>query len=702
MSDEAPALPNAAAPNRPEDGNKEFLISITLAGAVSAGAYSAGVLDFLILALEEWEKERKPDDHRVAIVGMSGASAGAIVGALGLVGMAGLPGGKKPDFPENCQLPELYQAWVVDPDLTTSPTVGALLNAEPLKDPKTAGLVSLLDAEPLDRIARRAIREIAARRAQDGGLPPPRPYLAADFHLFMTHSNLRGVPYEVQFAGQPPSSYGMTCHADRAHYRITGVGSHPYVSVWASRDSLPKRLDIPTALATAPEGAPWAEYIQDALASGAFPLGLAARGVANEVGAYTNRVWPLELSLPLMQAAVPAWPKPWNACHPRPDTPAPYASWDGGMFNNEPFEYARYCLRPLKPNGKGELDANPREADKVDRAVLMIDPFPDRPDFNPDDTQGADITLTKVLARALPTFIQQGRFKLDELILALDQDTASRWLIVPRRPANPAAGPAPDDLACGLLQGFGGFIDRSFRDYDYALGRRNCQDFLAKWFGVAPGNPKVSDRALLPQAPSSANPGTPPASPKKAVIPLRGRAAKPLSVPPWPQIDAAKLAKLVDAAAIRLEAVVAVLIARQTSWKRRQVLSLLWWWFKDRSRAIIQTTVLAELIRRNQFAFTPTNVELFEADRLVLAEVIQPDWDFVSRQAIQRALGLAESALSASLKELMKHDLLVCDRDNPDAADAAFTWWENRPSRLSGVPLLGPIQNAIAPPKIKP
>ena len=42
---------------------KSFELGLVMAGAISAGAYTAGVVDFLLQALEEWEKEkgkRKP------------------------------------------------------------------------------------------------------------------------------------------------------------------------------------------------------------------------------------------------------------------------------------------------------------------------------------------------------------------------------------------------------------------------------------------------------------------------------------------------------------------------------------------------------------------------------------------------------------------------------------------------------------------
>jgi predicted acylesterase/phospholipase RssA len=74
--------------------NREFQIALAMSGAISAGAYTAGVFDFLIQALDEWENARNGPDtstvpnHFVGIKAMSGASAGSIAAAIGAVALA--------------------------------------------------------------------------------------------------------------------------------------------------------------------------------------------------------------------------------------------------------------------------------------------------------------------------------------------------------------------------------------------------------------------------------------------------------------------------------------------------------------------------------------------------------------------------------------------------------------------------------------
>ncbi len=105
-----------------------------MSGAISAGAYTAGVFDFLIEALDEWERARRGEiagvdpasipNHHVGLKVMSGASAGAITAAIGAVALA--DAGERPrvfdDDPARikCYLPKLFDAWVVKPTLVAS------------------------------------------------------------------------------------------------------------------------------------------------------------------------------------------------------------------------------------------------------------------------------------------------------------------------------------------------------------------------------------------------------------------------------------------------------------------------------------------------------------------------------------------------------------------------------------------------------
>jgi len=68
---------------------KTFRIAINMAGAISAGAYTAGVLDFLTEALDAWYKAKTDNEwvpiHNVSIDVFSGASAGGMCAAISAI-----------------------------------------------------------------------------------------------------------------------------------------------------------------------------------------------------------------------------------------------------------------------------------------------------------------------------------------------------------------------------------------------------------------------------------------------------------------------------------------------------------------------------------------------------------------------------------------------------------------------------------------
>src|SRR5277367_2066662 len=71
-----------------------FHLGINMAGAVSAGAYTAGVLDFLTEALEQWYAAKAAANpavpmHNISIDVFSGASAGGMCAAIASVMLQG-------------------------------------------------------------------------------------------------------------------------------------------------------------------------------------------------------------------------------------------------------------------------------------------------------------------------------------------------------------------------------------------------------------------------------------------------------------------------------------------------------------------------------------------------------------------------------------------------------------------------------------
>ena len=163
-----------------------YELGLVVAGAVSAGAYAAGVVDFLIEALDEWHraKRERPDevpDHEVRLKVIAGSSAGGMTGAIAAalsgnhVPVTSLPGSEPSD--SVLEANEFYSAWVEQIDIRP------LLGDWDLSGSKNT-VPSLLDSSILDEIAETAV-DFSPRNEN-------RAYVADPLHLLLTVTNLRG------------------------------------------------------------------------------------------------------------------------------------------------------------------------------------------------------------------------------------------------------------------------------------------------------------------------------------------------------------------------------------------------------------------------------------------------------------------------------------------------------------------------------
>ncbi|QDE39190.1 patatin [Luteibacter pinisoli] len=440
-----------------------FELGLTLAGAVSGGAYAAGVLDFFYEALEHWYDARAKGHavptHDILLRVISGASAGSLNGVLSAVALPyRFPHVHAGPQPAGMTGNPFYDAWVKRIDARE------LLGKADLADP-TQPIASLLDSTSLDVIARDVLAYSQA--------PTTRPYIANPLKCVFTVTNLRGVPYMVLFKGNPEiPGHGMMAHADWLRFAVD-TGHNPYERGWAYPDE--RRVAGPNH----PQRKDWQGFMDAALASAAFPAGLRYREVARPWRDYDQRV----VIVPGQQgqaepvAIPPAWAN-------GEDSHGEYrfVAVDGGAMDNEPFELARTELA-------GTLGRNPREGDKVNRIVIMLDPFPEAE--TPGPSEAASTNLIESMAALFGAWKQQARFKPEEVALALDATVYSRFMIAPSRPATSAGARwiGGRALAAGALGGFSGFLAEAYRHHDFLLGRRNCQRFLAERLLVPASNP---------------------------------------------------------------------------------------------------------------------------------------------------------------------------------------------------------------------
>lgn len=705
-----------------EDKEPGFQIGLALSGAISAGAYTAGVLDFLFHALEEWEKQQSQPGvpgHRVAVKVMAGASAGAITGALGAVALSRgfhptefsadevqasyrVPGARYQTV--RCLLPSLYETWVTRPRLVSKNGGVDFLSTEDLDAPngqQPPAVLSLLNARLLDEIKRAAL---CPPDATAPGAQRRFPYIGDPLHVYMTVSNLRGIPFTVEFGN---STYGMQTHGDRVHYAIAGLGSNAGLkNDWISKDSF-----TPLSTATLADCAAmqkptpeWDRYGTCALASSAFPIGLATRQIAAPIEDYLKRSYPIPMRPGV--AIKPSFPLAWQTSAQE----FIFRNVDGGLINNNPFDYAQYALMG---------DAPPRsvEGANADSAVVMIAPFPEPPAFLPDGQPTPE--LVNIVRALFPTLIDQARFRVSELGSALDPSDFGRFLIAPQRKLPERETEERYTIACGLLGGFGGFLDEGFRAHDFQLGRRNCQAFLRRTFGLPVANPIAAalqgePRFHIPATDKNQHPED-----EYAIIPLVGAAADEVPLPYWPRIAQADLDEILGRIEGRLEAVAPRLVRAQTASPLLRLVGAVGLRL-GRSRLLeyIRLAILSDLVRRDQISGWELPIDLVrwveaypskpgepsktvDDVRAILAELASPAFTFRTELGIAKSLHLDPGFVAGALSQLCKvadHQPFAVRRAGGGRDEPLFTLASRRLKGPWSWPVIRRINDWLDPP----
>lgn len=474
-----------------------FHAGICMAGAVSAGAYTAGVMDYLLEALEHWEKAKKLQEqgklsgvpkHNFLIEVLGGASAGGMTAAITAAGL-------QDDFK-----PVTAKNYTDESISATNPLYNAWVNLKEGQDAKgnyRDMMDLLLDTSDIESNKLNPSKEVRAgfnsdfiKNIADSMLDKrvtstyQRPYIAPGLEVFTTLTNLRGFAYKVEFkTATGLREHRMRMHRDYAFFKLNETADSNYLS---PDGRIPIHFNAPNGLNT--------EILkQAAMSTGAFPVGLESRELTRarhyiEKSKYIN----------LLEAEKVQY-------HFLPEGDFLSLNVDGGVINNEPYEITEELLEDRREarlitdyNRKINTDgvAPPpfkipdiaRDATNFESLVLMIDPFPS------DDINEDAFRAQKAWRNVLPTILSAMRSQLmmkDEQIKRayLDEDY-TRFLIMPQR-TDANHQDQKYTIACGSLGGFGGFFSKEFRKHDYFLGRRNCQRFLQHHFTVpiSAGNP---------------------------------------------------------------------------------------------------------------------------------------------------------------------------------------------------------------------
>jgi predicted acylesterase/phospholipase RssA len=443
------------------DSRETFHIGINMAGAVSAGAYTAGVLDFLIEALEEWYAAKAAANlavplHDVSIDVFSGASAGGMCAAIAAVMVQGdFQHIDKPSDPAVVNTTnKFYECWVNRIDIQPLLQTDDLANGKPV--------ISLLDSTIIDQIADFAIAPVP----QVG-----RAYISKSLTLFLTLTNVRGVPFSLNGDAPGSSEEDIAYYADRLQFE-TVSGGQPTASALA------------WPLPIGENGGAWALLKEAAKATGAFPIFLAPRKLDRVAREYTDSPWePLSVTDP--DPAPPHWPLQEGDAFPTLNV-------DGGVTDNDPFELAHDFLATHNPLATVDPATrelrNPRESDKANCAVLTVAPFPAKELYNAQYDFAGNSSVLGMLPNLFSVLISQSRFSGETLGAVMSGESFSRFVLAPSDPDNTNKAA----LQCGTLGAFGGFFERGFRAHDYQLGRRNCQKFLRDWFQLSEANPIIA------------------------------------------------------------------------------------------------------------------------------------------------------------------------------------------------------------------
>lgn len=449
-----------------ETNEPSFHLGITMAGAVSAGCYTAGFMDYFLETLHKWEaaktknrqlirEGREPDKripmHKVSIDVLGGASAGGMVSMITALAFyqKQLKPVLKPSYTKTDNI--LYDSWVLlEDDLGSDPnkrnragktTFEKMLDTEDLdSNEKTP---SLLNSKPIDRIAERVFNELP-QGASSKDFPE---FISKDLRVILTLTSLKPISYIINFSRLKSAfmdthpGHKIDNHEVIAHFKVNYKAANDkdvYLPFTPQKEEVKKFL------------------VKTTKATGAFPIGLAPRHfdvafTGDYIANSLKRKMAFDQKMDVDLEVQPAHFK--------------FTAIDGGTINNEPFDEVLRCF--LDPK-KGVDPKNP------DFGTIMIDPFPNFNEAKKQKISDFQEGMFDVLGKLIPTILNQARNKRN--------DTFGRdffkLLVFPIKWEGRGKLKDHPPLATGGLGGFGGFLDIDFRIHDYFLGRNNARNFL--------------------------------------------------------------------------------------------------------------------------------------------------------------------------------------------------------------------------------
>ena len=458
-----------------------FHLGITMAGAVSAGCYTAGVMDYLFEALDLWEKAKKGEvegidkklvpKNNVVIDAMGGTSAGGMATIMtSLYAIRGKinPVKSVPTNPMDSQN-LLYDSWVHLDDGEREKTFSKIWDTDDLKK----GLGSLFNSKVIDAIAEKSFEEIDETLDFKNHIEKKLPsYISKDLEVLISHTLLRGIPLSVDFK------------AEIAKRRVDSPNHNTFEHYLVSLFKLNKgeKVDEDTSLWLNPYKKKYADKIKlSTIATGAFPVGLAYREFDtnqfsdNYIKSTIKKIITGDFSDgskdEKSRINLTNFPKDFTS-----------VTVDGGAINNEPYREVGSILNGKFPKKKYDKHR--------DIGLIMIDPFPDS--GYTKEAYKKPTSLLSVAPKIIQALWNQSKVKRKEMLEQYDTDYF-QTLIYPSKfytkdDLKTISGKDKKPLASASFNAFGGFLDINFRVYDFFLGRNNARNFL-QYFGSFPYEP---------------------------------------------------------------------------------------------------------------------------------------------------------------------------------------------------------------------
>ena len=439
-----------------------------MAGAVSAGAYTAGFIDYLFEVLHQWEDhktgirqkikdnepltayEKKVPLHDVCIEALGGASAGGMVSMI--TALSCYQKFEPVDTPTDKKTGNyLYDSWVLlNDDIEKKiSTFEKMLDTEDFEN-NSEGIPSLLNSASIDLIAD-SVFEFFEKNSASDNLPP---FVSKDLRVLVSLCSLRGIPFELNFENLSSANFPhtpahrMNEHMIIAHFKL-GYKESADKDVYLKFDPFDKDSRNLLKLCTK--------------ATGAFPLGLKARNFKGLLSKkYIKKA--ILRNLEIQNTNIIDIKLSENHFD--------FTCIDGGTINNEPYSEVVQVLESKR------AEENP---EKPMSGVIMVDPFPNF--YNQDEPGNVENPITsslfqnniwKVIPKAYTTLREQVRVKHSG---SFYKDYL-RLLIFPVKWEQNGVLKDHPPISCASLGGFGGFLNREFRKHDFFMGRNNARNFL--------------------------------------------------------------------------------------------------------------------------------------------------------------------------------------------------------------------------------